>query len=118
MPQLVPQPQNTNFLQSTKFVLTFPRISNTQFFCQEVNLPGVSTSEIPQTTPFVDLYRPGDKLVYEPLNVTFIVNEDMSSWYNSLIFFQRHYLQFNLTLLIPTLQLLLPRRTSDILGMI
>lgn len=80
MAQLVPQPQNTNFLQSTKFVLTFPRISNTQYFCQEVNLPGVSTSEIPQVTPFVDLYRPGDKLVYEPLNVTFIVDEELQAW--------------------------------------
>ena len=80
MPQLIPQPQNTNFLQSTKFVLTFPRISNTQYFCQEVNLPGVSTSEIVRPTPFVDLYIPGDKLVYEPLNITFIVDEDMNSW--------------------------------------
>ena len=80
MPQLIPQPQNTNFLQSTKFVLTFPRISNTQYFCQQVNLPGVSTSEILTPTPFVDLYAPGDKLVYEPLNVTFIVDEEMNSW--------------------------------------
>jgi len=80
MAQLIPPPQNTNFLQSTKFVLTFPRISNTQYFCQEFNLPGVSTSEITYPTPFVDLYIPGDKLVYEPLNVTFIVDEEMVSW--------------------------------------
>ncbi len=80
MPQLIPQPENTNFLQSTKFVLSFPRISNTQYFCQEVNLPGVSTSEILTPTPFVDLYVPGDKLVYEPLNVSFIVDEEMNSW--------------------------------------
>lgn len=80
MPQLIPQPQNTNFLQSTKFVLTFPRISNTQYFCQEVILPGISTSYAVYPTPFVDLPVPGDKLVYEPLNITFIINEDLQSW--------------------------------------
>ena len=80
MPQLISQPQNTNFLQSTRFVLAFPRISNTQYFCQEVNLPGVSMNEAIQPTPFVDLPIPGNKLIYEPLNITFIVDEELQSW--------------------------------------
>lgn len=80
MNSLIPQPQNTNFLQKTKFAITFPRISNTTFFCQEVNLPGVSLSELPQTTPFVDLYKPGNKIKYETLSIKFIVDEDLRSW--------------------------------------
>ena len=80
MTQLIASPQNTNFLQSTKFVLTFPRISTTQYFCQEINLPGISISEVVQPTPFVDLSRPGDKLKYEALNITFIVDEALESW--------------------------------------
>lgn len=80
MPQLISQPQNTNFLQSTRFVLSFPRINNTQYFCQEVNLPGISMNEIVHPTPFVDLPIPGDKLIYEPLNVTFIVDEELQAW--------------------------------------
>lgn len=80
MTQLLSSPQNTNFLQTTKFVLTFPRITATQYFCQEVNLPGVSTSEVVQHTPFVDIPRAGDKIVYEPLTVTFIVDEELESW--------------------------------------
>lgn len=80
MPQLISQPQNTNFLQSTRFVLSFPRINNTQYFCQEVNLPGVSMNEIVRPTPFVDIPLPGDKLVYEPLDVSFIVDEELQSW--------------------------------------
>jgi hypothetical protein len=81
MPLSVRQPENTSFLQSTKFALTFRRIPNLVYFLQAVNLPGVSTGEALQPTPFVDLYRPGDKIVYDTLNVTFLVDEDMRSWF-------------------------------------
>lgn len=73
-------PQNTNYLQPTKFLLTFSRISNTQYFCQEVNIPGVTLGEVQRTTPFLDMYSPGTKMTYEPLKISFILNEDMQSW--------------------------------------
>lgn len=73
-------PQNTNPLQATKFLLTFARIPDTQYFCQEVNIPGVSLGEVDRVTPFLDMYSPGTKLKYEPLDITFIVNGDMQSW--------------------------------------
>ena len=75
-------PQNTNFLQPTKFLLTFNRIGALQYFCQTVNLPGVSLDEATRNTPFVNLYSPGTKLTYSPLNVTFIVDEDLITWQN------------------------------------
>jgi hypothetical protein len=74
------QPQNVNLLQQTKFLLTFSRIPNAQYFCQTVNIPGVSMSEALQPTPFVDLYRPGDKISYDTFDISFIINEDISSW--------------------------------------
>ena len=37
-------------------------------------------SEVPQNTPFVDLYLPGDKAIYDLLNVTFIIDEELQSW--------------------------------------
>ena len=73
-------PQNTNYLQATKFLLTFSRISNTQYFCQEVNIPGVTLGTVDRVTPFLDMYSPGTKLPYDPLDITFLLNEDMSSW--------------------------------------
>lgn len=80
MAQLLAPPQNTNFLQTTKFILTFPRINNTQYFCQQVNMPGVSLTELPQNNPFIDLYKPGNKMAYENFNITFIVDEELRSW--------------------------------------
>jgi len=43
MPQvLTRQPENTDLLQVTKFILTIPRINNVQYFLQDATLPGVS----------------------------------------------------------------------------
>ena len=73
-------PQNTNPLQATKFLLTFARIPATQYFCQEVNLPGVTLGTVDRVTPFLDMYSPGTKLKYDDLDVTFIVDEQLDSW--------------------------------------
>ena len=52
-------PSNPNLLQQNKFVLNFGRAPSIQFFCQSVSVPGISLSEVPQFTPFVDVYVPG-----------------------------------------------------------
>lgn len=75
-------PQNTNPLQPTKFLLTFGRISAVQYFCQSINLPGVSLGEVDYVTPFLDIFAPGTKLQYEPLDIEFIVDEELTSWKN------------------------------------
>ena len=73
-------PQNTNPLQATKFLLTFDRLPSTQYFCQEVNLPGVTLGTVDRVTPFLDMYSPGTKLKYDDLNISFIVDEELQSW--------------------------------------
>jgi hypothetical protein len=70
-------PVNTNLLQPTKFLLTFSRTPNAQYFCEEVNLPGLTVSETIHNTPLVDLYSPGTKLIYDYFSVTFKVDEDL-----------------------------------------
>ena len=80
MTVLTRTPQNTNYLQPTKYLLTFDRIPNVQYFCQAVSVPGISMSEVPNPNPFVDLYLPGEKAIYDLLNVTFIVDEELKSW--------------------------------------
>ena len=73
-------PQNTNPLQPTKFLLTFARIPTTQYFCQEVNLPGVTLGTVDRVTPFLDMFSPGTKLKYDDLDVTFMIDEELQSW--------------------------------------
>lgn len=73
-------PQNTNPLIPNKFQVNFTRLPNTTYFCQSASLPGLSLGEIPRNTPFIDLYSPGEKLIYDVLNFTFVVDEDLNSW--------------------------------------
>jgi len=80
MTALTRNPTNPNFLHPNKFTLNFSRLPNTQFFCQSVSVPGISLSEIPQNTPFVDLYLPGEKAIYDLLNVTFYIDEELQAW--------------------------------------
>ena len=80
MVALTRNPSNPNFLQPNKFMLNFARTPALRYFCQTVTVPGVSTSEIPQQNPFVELYKPGEKPVYDVLNVTFMVDEILESW--------------------------------------
>lgn len=73
-------PSNRDILQSTKFKMNFTRLPGMTFFCQTVNLPGVSLTEVIRNTPFVDLYIPGEKIIYDTLNATMLVDEDLQDW--------------------------------------
>jgi hypothetical protein len=77
-------PKNVSLLQPTKFSFVIPEMQNLVYFVQNINLPGVSTSEVPVETPFSSTYRHGDKLVYETLNITFLIDEDLKAWEETL----------------------------------
>lgn len=80
MSGLITKPKNTNLLQPTKYSVSFPEISDTIYFCQKVNLPGVQVTELPQVTPNLDLFVPGTKITYGTFDIDFLVNEDLSAW--------------------------------------
>jgi hypothetical protein len=73
-------PQNTNLLQPSKYLITFDRIGSTQYFCQSVNLPGVSVGQAPINFPSLDVYAPGNKIAYNNFNIEFIVDEELKTW--------------------------------------
>lgn len=74
------QPVNQNLLQGSKFKLNFTRLPFLTFFCTGVNIPGVSVDEVARDTPFVDLTVPADKIKYDHLEVSFLIDEDFQSW--------------------------------------
>ena len=80
MSAITRNPTNPNPLQPNKFLLTFGRAPNVQYFCQNVTVPGLSLSEAVIVNPFVDLYSPGEKAIYDLLNITFMIDEELQSW--------------------------------------
>jgi len=79
-PNFKSQPANQNIAQPTRFKMVFARVPNLTFWCQSVIFPSLSTSYFSSPTPFLDQKIPGDKLVYEDLMVTMLVDEDLRSW--------------------------------------
>jgi hypothetical protein len=73
-------PNNTNFLQTAKFVFEIVNLPFAKYFCQTVLIPGVSTAAAIVETPTLTTYRHGDKAVFDPLTITFLVDEDMKTW--------------------------------------
>lgn len=71
---------NLNYLNQTKFQVGINRLPNISFFCQTIALPGVTRGGLAVPTPLTDIMVPDDKLNFEPLNLTFIVDSDLSNW--------------------------------------
>ena len=80
MTALTRLPQNTNYLQPTKFLLTFDRLGDVQYFCQTVNIPGVNLGQAPFNTPMLDVFVPDRKMIYNPLSIHFTIDESLNGW--------------------------------------
>jgi len=74
------QPENISLLENNKFKFTIPNLSWAVYFCQSATLPGVGTTSAIQYTPFHDMKRHGDRLVYQPLVITALIDEDLYTW--------------------------------------
>lgn len=74
------QPTNLNFLSPLGYKFILSRAPNVEYFVQEVTLPGLNLGAAVQVTPFVNIPRPGDKLEFEQMSVTFRVNENLDNY--------------------------------------
>jgi len=75
------QPTNLNYLSPVNFDLQINKLPKTKYFCTGVTLPGVNFSEaLHSTTLAINSYLPGDKIEFDPLNVKFVVDEDMRNY--------------------------------------
>jgi len=73
-------PTNIDQTNPALFKLIFEKIPDVVYWSYSVNLPGVSLGEAIQPTPFLDLKIPGDKLVFDPLVINFIVQENLENY--------------------------------------
>ena len=78
---LIITPENRSFLSNNKFEFVLRRIPNFTYLVQSVNLPTLTLGSSSVNTPFVALSIPGTQLTFGTLSLTFMVDEDMQSWY-------------------------------------
>ena len=70
-------PENTSTLQPTKYLFTIPDLPFAKYFCQKVNIPGISTTPVVFSNPFTDVKLHGDKPNFETFQITVIIDEDL-----------------------------------------
>jgi hypothetical protein len=75
------QPDNKNGILATHFQFELRKTSVTTFFCQSVNLPGLSLTPVEQKTMFNNIPRPSGALVPENLAINFMVDENLKNWF-------------------------------------
>lgn len=75
------QPSNLDFARTTQFRFSILKIPNTEYHVTEANLPGIAFGgDAILNTRYTSMPFMGDTLDYSPLELTFMVQEDLSNW--------------------------------------
>ena len=73
-------PYNKNFLNPLNFNFYIKRAPYVNFFVQSVNLPGFGFTTPLQQTPFSNIPQTGDRIIFQDLEVTFKVDEELQNY--------------------------------------
>ena len=74
------QPTVFDYATGTQWRLAFNRLPKTTWFCTAANIPGIQLGEASYPTPMTDMMVTGDKLTFETLNITFLVDEELQNY--------------------------------------
>lgn len=74
------QVANKNFLSPLNFKFVLKRAPHVNFFIQRANVPGLSLPEVDVSNPLIRVPYPGDHLLYEELEITYKVDEDLKNY--------------------------------------
>lgn len=75
-----PFPANLNPLTANCFKFSIQKLPDVSYFMQQVALPSVQLGESIQSSNFVDAPLPGDRMTFDPLEITFIVDTAMANY--------------------------------------
>ena len=60
--------------------LYFPKLPDVMFFLQNVSLPEIRVNEVKQPTRYVDPNEIGEKVVFNPFSIMFLVDKSFRNW--------------------------------------
>lgn len=83
---------NKSLLSKNNFRLLIDKVPNVEFFVKSVNIPGLQFTETVLAAGIgLDAFFPGDKITFEALSVSFLVDEDLQNfkeifdWMDSIV---------------------------------
>ena len=93
-------PSKLDYASPIQFRFKMTKLPNVEFFVQTANIPGISLGSTTFETPLKSIAGVGDKISYQSLDVSFLVDENLNNykeihdWITGLGFPQDHK-QFN-----------------------
>ena len=74
------QPTKLDYASPTQFRFLINQLPKVQYFTVSANVPGITLGDATYATPLKDIPLPGEKLTYDDLNITFIVDENLENY--------------------------------------
>ena len=74
------QPTKLDYSSPTQFRFLINQLPKVEYFTTEANIPGITLGEGQFNTPFKNIDILGDKLTYENLTISFIVDENLENY--------------------------------------
>ena len=74
------QPTSIDYTAPTQYRFTILQLPKVQFFTTACNVPGINMGEALFPTPFKDIPILPDKITYENLEITFLVDENLENY--------------------------------------
>ena len=74
------QPTKLDYTSPTQFRFLINQLPKVQYFTVSANVPGITLGDATYATPLKDIPLPGEKLTYDDLNISFIVDENLENY--------------------------------------
>ena len=74
------QPSKMDYASPIQFRFKIAKLPQVEFFIQTVNLPGITLGSATVVNPLYDYPVPGDKIVYQSLDISFLVDENLNNY--------------------------------------
>ena len=73
-------PTKLDYASPVQFRFSIIKLPKVEYFATAANIPGISLGTAEQPTPLKDIPIPGDKLNYDNLNLSFLVDENLENY--------------------------------------
>ena len=74
------QPSIMDYASPVQFRFKCSKLPKVEFFCQTANIPGIGLGEAEVDTPLKSIPFPGDKVTYQDLAISFLVDENLENY--------------------------------------
>jgi hypothetical protein len=74
------QPTKLDYASPTQFKFSIIKLPKVEFFVTDINLPGIELTSLTQNTTLKQIPIPGNDLQYDPLSLSFMVDENFENY--------------------------------------